>query len=61
MAEHRYKVCGVVVDTSDHCRRFDVEVIAVSEKSAYKNALKSVRVGKRDLVRDVCVTNLDAE
>lgn len=61
MAEHRYRVCCVIIDTSDHSSRLDDEVTAASDDEALKKVCKNHFVSKRDLVRDVCISRLDTE
>lgn len=61
MAEHRYRVRCVIIDTSDYSSRLDDEVTAVSDDAALKKVLRKHFVGKRDLVRDIHVSRLDAE
>ena len=54
----KFRVCFIAIDTSDRVRYFDEIVEAETAKVALKSAKRKALVSRRDLVRDVHISEV---
>ena len=54
----KFRVCFIAIDTSDRVRYFDEIVEAENAKVALKSAKQKALVSRRDLVRDVHISEV---
>lgn len=54
----KFRVCFIAIDTSDRVRYFNEIVEAENAKVALKSAKRKALVSRRDLVRDVHISEV---
>ena len=54
----KYKVSGIILDKNDFGRRFERVVFAGNREEAGKDAMRTLRLYRGDIVRDVQITEI---
>lgn len=54
----KYKVSGIILDKNDFGRRFERVVFAGNREEAGKAAMRTLRLYRGDIVRDVQITEI---